>query len=275
MYRKIKAGSTSVSAPIFIADTSSSVGGGLASLVYNTSGLTAKYRREGVSSWTSITLATATLGTWTSGGFIADTAGIDGLYEIGIPNAALATGAKWVEIILYGAANMLATTILIELDNVDYNDSQFFGLSGFSGVLLSPQGRTEVASGVWTSTTSDYSGVNQFGRELQPIYYADIKQYYDFDNARDEYGVDWYRGNTILFSGGITNQRISAYSSVNSAALFENKDMTYAGTQIGTLRYNDATNVMTAGEPYNVIVSGTIDGSTRIWQKVIGRSKLS
>lgn len=128
-YRKMRAGSTSVIAPFFVYDTSSTTGGGLGSLAYNTSGLAAKYRREGDASWTTITLVAATPGTWTSGGFVADGGPVAGGYELGVPNAALAAGAKWVEIVLYGAANMDSVKIFIELDAVDYQDSVRFGLS--------------------------------------------------------------------------------------------------------------------------------------------------
>lgn len=131
--RKIKAGSTSISVPIFVQDTSSTTGAGLGSLVYNTSSLAARYRREGDSSWTSITLATMTLGTWASGGFITSS-GVTGKYEFGVPNAALASGKTWCEIEIYGATNMLPVLLEFELDAVDYQDANSFGLSVFSGM---------------------------------------------------------------------------------------------------------------------------------------------
>jgi len=45
----------------------------------------------GDATWTAISLATATLGTFTSGGWIAD-GSLTGAYSVGIPNAALASG---------------------------------------------------------------------------------------------------------------------------------------------------------------------------------------
>jgi hypothetical protein len=118
--RKIKAGSTSVTVPIFVQDTSSTTGGGLGPLAYNTPSLAAKYRRQGDSSWTTITLATATLGTFTSGGFVSDGGPVTGGHEVGIPNAALAAGANWCEVVYYGAANMLPVLLEFELDAIDY-----------------------------------------------------------------------------------------------------------------------------------------------------------
>lgn len=128
MKRKIKAGTTSLALPIFLRDTSSTTGAGLGSIVYNTSGLVAEYRRQGQSSWTTISLASGTLGTFVSGGFVAD-GSLTGAYEFCPPNAAVASGARWVLIRLRGAANMLPVLIELELDAVDYQDSGAFGLS--------------------------------------------------------------------------------------------------------------------------------------------------
>ncbi len=153
MFRKIKAGETSQSIPIFVSDTSSNVGAGLGSLVFNSSGLAAKYRRQGQSSWTTISLATMTLGTWASGGFVSDGGPVTGGYEFGIPNACLASsaGVEWVEIALYGATNMLAVLIFIELDQVDYQDAADFGLSNLDAAVSS---RSTYAGGAVASVTN-------------------------------------------------------------------------------------------------------------------------
>lgn len=136
MKRKLTAGQTSVSLPIFIQDTASTTGGGLSGLTSATSGLVAEYRRRGSSAWTAITLTSKTLGTWTSGGFVADGA-LSGAYELDVPDAAVASGARWVAIRLRGAANMLPCLIEIELDAFDYtvatqpvNVTQFGGTNG-------------------------------------------------------------------------------------------------------------------------------------------------
>jgi hypothetical protein len=134
---KIKRGSTSVRRLIFIADSSSTTGAGLANLVYNTSSLVAYYFAGDLSNEVQITLATATLGTWTSGGFVAvDNTNMPGWYEIGIPNAAL-DGGNECAIQLRGAANMVPVNIYIELDSFDYqtatqpvNVTQFGGTNG-------------------------------------------------------------------------------------------------------------------------------------------------
>lgn len=125
--RKITAGITGVSVPIEVDDTSSTTGAGLGSLVFNTSGLVAEYRRQGQSSWTSITLAAGTLGTWSSGGFIAD-GSLSGAYELGIPDAAFSSG-KWCLVRLYGAANMGRVLLEFELDAINYQDGVHAGLT--------------------------------------------------------------------------------------------------------------------------------------------------
>ena len=125
--RKIHQGEQS-RLPRFVI-TNSSTGSGLTGLTYNSSGLTAYYVREGDNSTTAIALSAGTLGTWSSGGFVeVDSVHMPGLYELGIPNAVLASGKSTV-IWLRGAANMLDCPLNVELDQANYNDAQRLGLS--------------------------------------------------------------------------------------------------------------------------------------------------
>lgn len=136
---KIKRGSTSVRRLIFIGDSSSTTGAGLANLVYNSSGLVAYYFAGDLSNEVQITLVTATLGSYTSGGFVAvDNTNMPGWYEIGIPDAAL-DGGNEVAIQLRGAANMVPVNIYIELDAVDYQSATSFGLSKFADIETDTQ----------------------------------------------------------------------------------------------------------------------------------------
>lgn len=151
MFRKMKAGSTSQSIPIFVQDSSSTTGAGLGSLVYNTASLAAKYRRQGESSWTTITLATMTLGTWASGGFVSDGGPVTGTYELGIPNAVLAAGAEWAEVAVYGATNMLAVLIFFELDAVNYQSATAF-ITGVNS-LVPPSNWNTLSIGVGGTVT--------------------------------------------------------------------------------------------------------------------------
>lgn len=113
----LSSGTTSKKIKIFIQDSTQSNGNGLTGLLFNTSGLIWYYIKDGDSSTTQVTLATASLGTFTSGGFIVvDGTNMPGVYEIGIPNAALSGGT--CHMMLSGAANMVPVLIEIQTDNV-------------------------------------------------------------------------------------------------------------------------------------------------------------
>lgn len=114
---------TSQNLLVFIQDSSSTTGAGLTGLVFDSAGLTGFYYRENQGAGaTSITLATATIGTWATGGFVEiDAADMPGWYELGIPDAALATGADFVGVQLKGATNMAQLNLEIQLTDLDMN----------------------------------------------------------------------------------------------------------------------------------------------------------
>ncbi len=159
MKLKIKVGTTSKRIKVFIQDSSSTTGAGLTGLVFNSAGLKCFYIKDGDSATTGIdgstgNFVTATLGTFVSGGFKeVDATNFPGVYEIGIPNAALASG-NCTHIFLRGATNMAPCPIEIELDAVDYQDNVRFGLtslpnvaSGSAGALLtSGSGTAQLAT---------------------------------------------------------------------------------------------------------------------------------
>ncbi len=119
-------GTTSKIIAFFVNDSSSTTGAGLTGLTNASGSLVAEYWREGAGSGTSISLSNGTLGTWSSGGFKARTgAAWAGWYELGVPNAALASGANSVAITLNGATNMAPVNIEIQLGTANN--------SGFSG----------------------------------------------------------------------------------------------------------------------------------------------
>ena len=136
---KIKRGTTSKRRLIFIADSSSTTGAGLANLVFNSAGLVAYYYASDLANEVQITLVTATLGTFTSGGLVAvDNTNMPGWYEFGIPDAALDGGTEAV-IQLSGATNMVPVNIYIEIDSVDYQSATNFGLSKFADIETDTQ----------------------------------------------------------------------------------------------------------------------------------------
>jgi len=159
MKRKIKVGTTSHIEQIVLDDSSSATGAGLTGILFNTASLAAKYKRAGSSTWTTITLATATAGTWTSGGFIESSSGAGGEYEFHVPDAVIASGVANAVVVLYGAANMVPVRIEYELDAVDYQDATRFGLSalpnaaaGANGGLPTGDANARVDVGSWLGT---------------------------------------------------------------------------------------------------------------------------
>lgn len=149
----ILAGTTSKTVKIFVQNSSLTTGVGLTGLTSATSGLTAYYIREGAGSTTQIVLTSATLGTFTSSGFIlVDATNMPGVYELGIPNAAIAASAKSVIIYLQGAANMAPVVLEIELTAVD-NQSTGFGLANASANVVQIAGSN-------VSATTAQLGVN-------------------------------------------------------------------------------------------------------------------
>lgn len=123
-------GTTSKMIDVFLPDSASTTGAGKTGLVYNSAGMSCVYYREGAASTVSMTpTSTSTLGTWTSLGFKEiDSTGQPGMYQIGVPNLALAAGAKSVKIYIFatGVAPQIAE---IELTAVDNQDAVRFGLS--------------------------------------------------------------------------------------------------------------------------------------------------
>jgi hypothetical protein len=113
--------------PVFIADTSSTTGGGLSGVTSASSGLVLEYRRHGQSTWTSVTAVSKTLGTFTSGGIVAD-GSLAGAYEVDFPDAAFASSARFVLCRIRGVSNMLPVLIEVELDAVDYQTDAFGAL---------------------------------------------------------------------------------------------------------------------------------------------------
>ncbi len=134
-------GKTSKLLRFFIQDTRQSDGSGLTGLVFNTASLSAYYIREGDASATAITLATMTLGTWATGGFVVvDGTNMPGYYELGIPNAAIAGGADSVIIMLKGAANMAVAIKELQLSDFDPNDAVRAGLTALPNAALGATG---------------------------------------------------------------------------------------------------------------------------------------
>lgn len=127
---QITKGKTSKLVQVFIQDSSQSDGSGLTGLLFNSSGLTATYYRETAATTVPFSLVTMTAGTWASGGFIEiDATSMPGWYQLGVPNAALVTGAEAVIFHLFGATNMVPLPLEIELTSTDVQNGTSFNVS--------------------------------------------------------------------------------------------------------------------------------------------------
>ena len=122
MKLKLKEGTTSKIVTIFIQDSSSTTGAGLADLLFNSASLTGYWIAEGDATATQITMATMTIGTWATGGFIeVDATNLPGVYQIGLPDVVVdATSEGSVVVMFKGATNMAPVVLEIELDAIDY-----------------------------------------------------------------------------------------------------------------------------------------------------------
>jgi hypothetical protein len=117
----VDAGATSFIALVFIQDSTQTDGSGLAGIVYNAGGLTCYYKRNTASASVSVPInSISTLGTYAGDATHAalkevDATHMPGVYELHLPDNALAAGAKSVAFLLKGAADMAPLPLEIEL----------------------------------------------------------------------------------------------------------------------------------------------------------------
>tara|TARA_R110000803_G_scaffold210841_1_gene284311 strand:+ start:28884 stop:30722 length:1839 start_codon:yes stop_codon:yes gene_type:complete len=213
----IKDGTTSKIIEVFIQDSSSTVGAGKTGLAWNTASLSAYYALAGAAgAATAITLATMTIGTWASGGFVEkDATNMPGVYQFGVPNAAL-TGANSSLIYLKGAADMAPNLSEVQLINDDLTDltTQIGNIGAATGGALNfPSTSDNASAGIDPDTTTSVGS--------QTLTYtataaADGSRHViaDVGNA-----IDWVYGFTI---GG---NRVGAALSIKGFVNAKNDDL--------------------------------------------------
>lgn len=160
----VKKGTTSKLLQVWAPDSASTTGGGKTGIAHNAAGFTAYYYREGAASATAITLASGTLGAWSSGLWAeVDATNMPGLYQLGIPDAAIASGAGSVAVLLKGASGMAPVVLEIQLVDFDPNGSADLGLSRLDAAISSrstvttSQVRAEIDAELGTDTLSELS----------------------------------------------------------------------------------------------------------------------
>ena len=116
-------GSASVIVDVWIKDTSTQQG--KTGLTDGSPGLTLAYCRvnQGNAACTTFAAAAATRGTYVSGGFVQkDATNAPGMYEVGLPAAALADdNADWVDIWVLGVSGTAPTKLHIDLVDLGLN----------------------------------------------------------------------------------------------------------------------------------------------------------
>lgn len=134
----VKKGTTQKLLQLWVPDSASTTGAGKTGLTHSSAGLTAAYYREGAASATAFTLADMTVGTYTSGGFKEVSASLlPGLYQLGLPDAALASGANSVVVQVWGASGMAPVVLEIQLVDFDPNDATSLGLGRLDAAVSS------------------------------------------------------------------------------------------------------------------------------------------
>jgi hypothetical protein len=142
----IQQGKTSKLLRVFIQDSSQTDGRGLTGLAFNSGSLTMYYIKEGDASATAVTLASATVGTWTSGGFKEiDATNMPGWYELGAPNAMIASSAS-VGAHLKGATNMAPVAIEIQLVPWNPDDGVRMGMTALPNAAANAAGGLPISA---------------------------------------------------------------------------------------------------------------------------------
>jgi len=141
MKKIIKAGATDQTLDIFIQDSSSTTGGGLTGLAYNTASLVCYYRKGATGSATALTLVTQTVGgAHSDGGFVAiDGTNMPGMYRLDLSDTIVATAGS-VTLMLKGAANMAPLTIELQVSAVNLEDSVRFGMTALPNAAADAAG---------------------------------------------------------------------------------------------------------------------------------------
>jgi len=146
--REILAGVADQTIDLFIQDSSSTIGAGLAALAFNSASLVCYYRKGATGAATQLTLATQTVaGAHSDGGFVLinDTT-MKGVYRLDLSDTMVAT-AGMLTIYLYGAANMAPVVAEIEVVSVNKFDAVRMGMTAL------PNAAAEAAGGLYTRGT--------------------------------------------------------------------------------------------------------------------------
>jgi hypothetical protein len=149
--REILVGSTDQTIDIFVQDSSSTTGAGLAGLAFNTASLVCYYRKGATGAATQLTLVTQTVGgAHSDGGFVEIHAtNMKGIYRLDLSDT-IVDSAGMVTLELHGAANMVQVVAEIYVTSGDTiltnNDKTGYRLSATGVDDILDEAITEPAS---------------------------------------------------------------------------------------------------------------------------------
>ena len=245
MSEYVYAGLTSQTIDIFLRDSSSTTGQGLAGLVFNSASLVASYRKGATGSRTAITLATQTVGgAYSSGGFVEiDATNMKGVYRLDIPNAAVDTEG-FVTLYLYGATNLLPTALRIDCRPLPVDVKKF---GGTAGTFASGLPTVELDSATATQIDNIEATLTTLGSESTTV----ERSVSDTNAITFSWPVS---GATITGTLSLNN---GAYGAVAGAIAFLR---TETGRHYYTLGYNAADRPSAEGQVRYKFVDGTYTG---------------
>ncbi len=220
-------GTTARAVNIFIQD-SANPGKGLAGLTFNSVGLICYYIVDNAVASNAVSLQSMTIGTWISGGFIeVDSTHMAGVYQFGIPNAALASGTS-VTVVFSGATGMLPYVLDVELTGVNQQSATAF-ITGVNSLAPPTNWNLQSIDGSGRMDVAKITGVAQTGRDI---------------------------GASVLLSSGTGTGQVS----LSSGAVKIQTSVT-TNTQLANFMFvmTDTSGTPTAG--YTVTATRSIDGA--------------
>jgi len=155
----VTAGVTSWTIDVALVQKASATSPGdpITGLVFNTSSLTAYYRKGATGTLTSITLATQTVGgAFSSGGFVeVSSTNAPGLYRFDVPNAVIDT-AGIASVTFNGAANMATHTVYFIVTGINLYDSVRAGMTALPNAAAAASGGLHILG--TNATAVSYTG---------------------------------------------------------------------------------------------------------------------
>jgi len=158
----IKKATTSKIVEVMLRD--SSTGAGKTSIAHGD--VTASYVRE-AGTRTAITVASGSAGdSYSSGKWAAvDASNTPGLYQLHLPDAALAAGANAVTVFLK-ASGVIDKVIRISLIDADLRNSTSLGLTNLSTAVSTPPTASAIADAVLDEALSGHTGSGSLGKAI-------------------------------------------------------------------------------------------------------------